>query len=278
MLTLTLAVGGHHRCGGLRRAGAAPDPSTPKKTVPSSRAGPDLHPAEGQHGRCYPVIFASSLLYIPQLLATVSGNTRARGGSVDPAKSRERHRSRSASCSYVRDDRLLRVLLRPYHVQPGRSRDNMKKYGLHSGYPGRQTHRAVSRLCPEPPYLPGSIYLAVVAVIPCTPSGAGEWTEFHLQRYVIADHGGCRTRYGETDRGTTANEATKGSCDNAHCSDGTAWRGQRYPAIKVAENCRCRTSPPVRSSGRTWLMAPVEARAKAVHGGRGKVRPDEVTN
>ena len=53
--------------------------------------------------------------------------------------------------------------------------------------------------------------------------------------------------------------------------------GKGTQAIKVAENCRCRTSPPVRSSGRTWPMAPVGARSQAVHGGREYV-PDEVTN
>ena len=72
--------------------------------------------------------------------------------------------------------------------------DNMKKYGgfipgIRAGKPTEQYLAYVlSRLT-----FPGSIYLAVVAVIPCTPSGRWGGTEFHLRRYVIADHGGCRT-------------------------------------------------------------------------------------
>jgi preprotein translocase subunit SecY len=66
-----------------------------------------------------PVIFASSLLYIPQLLGHSEREHELGVGQVHRSQPVARHRT--ALCVVLRgDDHLLRVLLRLDHVQPGR--------------------------------------------------------------------------------------------------------------------------------------------------------------
>jgi preprotein translocase subunit SecY len=66
----------------LRRAESAPHPRAVRQAdgrAARLRRHLDLHPAQGQHGRCHPVIFASSLMSLPMLLAQF--NQRADGNN-----------------------------------------------------------------------------------------------------------------------------------------------------------------------------------------------------
>jgi hypothetical protein len=112
-----------------------------------------------------PVIFASSLLYLPQLLSNVwtSNATFTRfintylGGPEQPG----------LPGGVLRADRLLHLLLRGHHVQPGEVSDNMKKYGGfvpgHPPGPGDREYLdfILSRITAF-----GAVYLGLVAVLP----------------------------------------------------------------------------------------------------------------
>jgi preprotein translocase subunit SecY len=119
-----------------------------------------------------PVIFASSLLYIPQLLATVSGNTNSEWG-----KFIARNLSRGTEPLYVLFYVAMIIFFAYFYVSitfnPVEVSDNMKKYGgfipgIRAGKPTEQYLAYVlSRLT-----FPGSIYLAVIAVIPLYAFGS----------------------------------------------------------------------------------------------------------
>ncbi len=119
-----------------------------------------------------PVIFASSLLYIPQLLATVSGNTNSDWGIWI-----QRNLSKGTEPLYVLFYIAMIIFFAYFYVSitfnPVEVSDNMKKYGgfipgIRAGKPTEQYLAYVlSRLT-----FPGSIYLAVVAVIPLYAFGS----------------------------------------------------------------------------------------------------------
>ncbi len=119
-----------------------------------------------------PVIFASSLLYIPQLLATVSGNTNSEWG-----KFIARNLSTGTEPLYVLFYVAMIIFFAYFYVSitfnPVEVSDNMKKYGgfipgIRAGKPTEQYLAYVlSRLT-----FPGSIYLAVIAVIPLYAFGS----------------------------------------------------------------------------------------------------------
>jgi preprotein translocase subunit SecY len=119
-----------------------------------------------------PVIFASSLLYIPQLLATVSGNTNSEWGVWI-----QRNLSRGTEPLYILFYVAMIIFFAYFYVSitfnPVEVSDNMKKYGgfipgIRAGKPTEQYLAYVlSRLT-----FPGSIYLAVIAVIPLYAFGA----------------------------------------------------------------------------------------------------------
>ena len=88
-----------------------------------------------------PVIFASSLLYLPQLITQLQGNETGGGAAVlrdlrhRPEQPRPRRR-------LLRADRVLHVLLRVDHVQPGgASRRHEALRRLHPRHPSRPAHR-----------------------------------------------------------------------------------------------------------------------------------------
>jgi preprotein translocase subunit SecY len=119
-----------------------------------------------------PVIFASSLLYIPQLLATVSGNTGSGWGLWI-----QRNLSNGTEPLYILFYVSMIIFFAYFYVSitfnPVEVSDNMKKYGgfipgIRAGKPTEQYLAYVlSRLT-----FPGSIYLAIVAVIPLYAFGA----------------------------------------------------------------------------------------------------------
>jgi preprotein translocase subunit SecY len=119
-----------------------------------------------------PVIFASSLLYIPQLISTVSGNTNT-GWGLWVA----RNFSQGTEPLYILFYVAMIIFFAYFYVSitfnPVEVSDNMKKYGgfipgIRAGKPTEQyLSYVLSRLT-----FPGSIYLAIVAVIPLYAFGA----------------------------------------------------------------------------------------------------------
>ncbi len=112
-----------------------------------------------------PVIFAASLLYIPQLIVTMTGSQE------EWAQWISRNLSSGAEPAYLVVYFVLIVFFAYFYVSitfdPVEVADNMKKYGgfipgIRAGKPTAQyLDYVLTRLT-----LPGSIYLAVIAIIP----------------------------------------------------------------------------------------------------------------
>jgi preprotein translocase subunit SecY len=115
-----------------------------------------------------PVIFASSLLYIPQLAASLFGNQTSATGWVAWVQT---YLVRGDSPIYMLTFFLLIVFFTYFYVaitfNPTEVADNMKKYGgfIPGIRPGRPTaeylNYVLTRLT-----APGSLYLGVIALIP----------------------------------------------------------------------------------------------------------------
>ena len=141
----------------LRRAGAAPDPGAVRQAhgrPPDVRRHVDVHPAQGQQAGVIPVIFASSLLYIPPLIVQLtSSDSHVGWASVGAAALRQAATTRSTSLTYFAADHLLHLLLRRDHLQPGRGRRQHEEVRrLHPRHPGRPADRRVPRLRAVPPH------------------------------------------------------------------------------------------------------------------------------
>ena len=112
-----------------------------------------------------PVIFASSLLYIPQLIVTLTGSQE------EWAQWISRNLQNGSEPAYLIVYFLLIIFFAYFYVSitfdPVEVADNMKKYGgfipgIRAGKPTAQyLDYVLTRLT-----LPGSIYLAVIAIIP----------------------------------------------------------------------------------------------------------------
>jgi preprotein translocase subunit SecY len=115
-----------------------------------------------------PVIFASSLLYIPQLAAGLFGNTKKPQGWVSFV---QKNLELGDSAIYMSSFFLLIVFFTYFYVSitfnPTEVADNMKKYGgfIPGIRPGRPTaeylNYVLTRLT-----APGSVYLGLIALIP----------------------------------------------------------------------------------------------------------------
>ena len=147
-----------------------------------------------------PVIFASSLLYIPLLIVNLSGSTAgwAQWISANVANGTEP--------VYLMIYFVLIIFFCYFYVaitfNPTEVADNMKKYGgfipgIRAGRPTAEyLDYVLTRLT-----LPGSIYLAVIAIIPFIAFGLlGVGQPLPVRRHEPAHHGGRRPRYGEADR------------------------------------------------------------------------------
>src|ERR1700744_700726 len=128
-----------------------------------------------------PVIFASSLLYIPTLAAQLFGNANATGGWVAWV---DRYVEQSSSPIYMLAFFLLIIGFTYFYVSitfnPTEVADNMKKYGgfIPGIRPGRPTAEylsfVLSRLT-----APGAFYLGVIALFPLVAlSSIGVANEF----------------------------------------------------------------------------------------------------
>jgi preprotein translocase subunit SecY len=138
-----------------------------------------------------PVIFASSLLYIPQLLSSLFGNTTHPQGWVTWI---DTHFVQQNSAFYITAFFVLIVFFTYFYVSitfnPTKVADNMKKYGgfIPGIRPGRPTAEylqyVLSRLT-----APGSLYLGFVALIPMiafTFVGVGNTIPFGGTTILIA--------------------------------------------------------------------------------------------
>jgi preprotein translocase subunit SecY len=115
-----------------------------------------------------PVIFASSMLYIPQLASTLFGNQNSATGWVAWIQS---NLVRGDSATYMLTFFVLIILFTYFYVSitfnPTEVADNMKKYGgfIPGIRPGRPTAEylgyVLNRLT-----APGSVYLGTIALIP----------------------------------------------------------------------------------------------------------------
>jgi preprotein translocase subunit SecY len=120
-----------------------------------------------------PVIFASSLLYIPQLAVSLFGNQNRPEGWVSWV---QRYLESSTGYVYIGSFFVLIVAFTYFYVSitfnPTEVADNMKKYGgfIPGIRPGRPTAEylgyVLSRLT-----APGSLYLGVVAMFPLIALG-----------------------------------------------------------------------------------------------------------
>jgi preprotein translocase subunit SecY len=115
-----------------------------------------------------PVIFASSLLYIPQLAASLFGSQTKPQGWVDFI---DKYLEQQSSAYYIGLFFVLILFFTYFYVaisfNPEKVADSMKKYGgfIPGIRPGRPTAEylqyVLSRIT-----APGSVYLAFVALIP----------------------------------------------------------------------------------------------------------------
>jgi preprotein translocase subunit SecY len=120
-----------------------------------------------------PVIFASSLIYIPQLAVSLFGNTAHPQGWVSWV---QRYLQSSTGNVYIALFLVLTVAFTFFYVSitfnPTEVADNMKKYGgfIPGIRPGRPTAEylgyVLNRLT-----TPGSLYLGIVAVFPLVALG-----------------------------------------------------------------------------------------------------------
>ena len=150
-----------------------------------------------------PVIFASSLLYIPTLAAQLFGNQNKPQGWVNWVA---RYIEQSSSALYMLSFFLLIVGFTYFYVSitfnPTEVADNMKKYGgfIPGIRPGRPTAEylqyVLSRLT-----APGSVYLGHNRAVPAGGAQRHRGRQpVPVQRSQPADHGRRRAGHGEADR------------------------------------------------------------------------------
>jgi preprotein translocase subunit SecY len=113
-----------------------------------------------------PVIFASSLLYIPQLVSQLNGN-----GTSTIKRFVENYLVKQNSYVYILVYFALIIFFTYFYVSitfnPEERADDMKKYGgfIPGIRPGRPTAEYLSFVLSRIT-LPGSLYLGIVAVLP----------------------------------------------------------------------------------------------------------------
>ena len=113
-----------------------------------------------------PVIFASSLLYLPAMAVQFNQNSDSPWIALDQRLPRLRQPP-ALHGDLLRADHLLHLLLRLDHLQPQEVADNMKKYGgfipgIRAGKPTEDyLSYVLSRIT-----LPGALYLGLISLIP----------------------------------------------------------------------------------------------------------------
>jgi preprotein translocase subunit SecY len=125
-----------------------------------------------------PVIFASSLIYLPGLVAQVSGSQRM-------VEFNERYLADATSWVFIVVFAALTIFFAYFYsaitFNPVEVADNMKRYGgfVPGIRPGRQTAEYLDRVLTRIT-LPGSLYLAAVAILPFILLAVGNIQAFPL--------------------------------------------------------------------------------------------------
>ena len=159
-----------------------------------------------------PVIFATSLLYLPLLLVQLvnpttvnaDGTTEVSGWAQTLQLYVVNQSSWVHILLYFAHDHLLHVLLRRDHLQPDRaSRRAEKVRRFHPRYPARPADGGIPafRAVPDHPArraLPGH-HRDPAQPVPGSHRG-GQQPELPVRRYRCAHHGRRRVGYGQTDR------------------------------------------------------------------------------
>jgi preprotein translocase subunit SecY len=140
-------------------------------------------PLKVNQGGVIPVIFASSMLYLPQLAAQLFGKQTATSGWTVWV---ETHLVRGDDPYYMIAFFLLIIFFTYFYVSitfnPTEVADNMKKYGgfIPGIRPGAPTAAYLSYVLGRLT-APGSVYLGIVALIPMIAIGlAGASSQFPL--------------------------------------------------------------------------------------------------
>jgi preprotein translocase subunit SecY len=125
-----------------------------------------------------PVIFASSLIYLPGLAAQLSGNASVQAWV-------ERYFGQADNIVFIGTFALLTIFFAYFYsaitFNPVEVADNMKRYGgfIPGIRPGRQTAEYLDKVLTRIT-LPGSLYLATVAVLPFILLAVGDIQAFPL--------------------------------------------------------------------------------------------------
>ena len=149
-----------------------------------------------------PVIFASSLLYLPAMAAQFNQNSTPGWVALDQRPTWSAAATRSTCSSFF----LLIVFFTYFYVSitfnPEEVADNMKKYGgfipgIRAGKPTEDyLSYVLSRIT-----LPGALYLGMIALIPLIAFVLHQREpELPVRRHLDPDHGRRRARHGEADR------------------------------------------------------------------------------
>ena len=151
-----------------------------------------------------PVIFASSLLYLPQLLTNLRTTTT---GAVTPVHQDlpDRPEQPGLPRGLLRADRLLHLLLRGDHLQPGggqRQHEEATAASSRASAPAAPPPSTWTTSCRASP-CPASLYLGLVAVLPYLflfgLTGSGR-TRLPVRRHRDPDHRRSGPGDGEADR------------------------------------------------------------------------------
>ena len=148
-----------------------------------------------------PVIFASSLLYLPAMIVQFNQSTDTR-----VVKWIATYFVRGDHPLYMivvlPADRVLHLLLRRDHLQPGGSRRQHEEVRrLHPRDPGGQADGGVPQLRPVPHHAARSPVPGADRADPVDRARAGQRDpELPVRRHLAADHGRRRPRHGEADR------------------------------------------------------------------------------
>ncbi|CAA9412034.1 MAG: Protein translocase subunit SecY, partial [uncultured Quadrisphaera sp.] len=143
---------GDHGAGRARRAVAAAGARAVRQAdggAPDVRRHQHLHPDEGQHGRRHP----GHLRLLAALPAQPGGPVRRPHRRVGGVDRDELHHGRAPGLhgALLPPDRVLHVLLRGHHVQPGGGgRQHEARRRLHPRRARRPAHRRVPRLRADP--------------------------------------------------------------------------------------------------------------------------------
>jgi len=125
-----------------------------------------------------PVIFASSLMYLPGLIANVSG-------SAGMQQWTETYLTDASNWVYIATFAALTIFFAYFYTaiafNPVEVADNMKRYGgfIPGIRPGRQTAEYLDRVLTRIT-LPGSLYLTAIAILPFILLAVGNVTAFPL--------------------------------------------------------------------------------------------------